>query len=91
MAVARQPEVFVRRHRIELVYTPSNASWLNWVESEFTALRYFTLDGSDYPSHTAQETAIARYLRWRNHRCHPKRHFAVNSKIRRPDYLPNVA
>jgi hypothetical protein len=35
------------------VYTP-NASWLNWVESEFTALRYFTLDGSDYPSHAAQ-------------------------------------
>jgi hypothetical protein len=23
-------------HGIELVYTPSNASWLNWVESEFT-------------------------------------------------------
>jgi transposase len=78
-------------HEIELIYTPSNASWLNWVESEFTALRYFTLDGSDYPSHTAQESAIAGYLRWRNRHCHPKRHFAVNSKIRRPDYLPNVA
>jgi len=51
----------------------------------------FTLDGSDYPSHAAQETAIAGYLRWRNRHCHPKRHFAVNSKIRRPDYLPNVA
>ncbi|MFE0024545.1 helix-turn-helix domain-containing protein [Amycolatopsis sp. NPDC059021] len=50
-----------------------------------------TLDGSDYPSHVAQEAAIAGYLRWRNRRCHPKRHFAVNSKIRRPDYLPNVA
>ncbi|MGH3505094.1 MAG: IS630 family transposase, partial [Nocardioidaceae bacterium] len=30
-------------HGIELVYTPSNASWLNWIESEFTALRYFAL------------------------------------------------
>jgi hypothetical protein len=39
-------------HDLELVFTPSNASWLNWIESEFTALRYFTLDGSDYPSHT---------------------------------------
>jgi hypothetical protein len=38
-------------HDVELVFTPSNASWLNWIESEFTALRYFTLDGSDYPSH----------------------------------------
>jgi hypothetical protein len=43
-------------HGIELVYTPSNASWLNRIESEFTALRYFTLDGSDYTSHQAQET-----------------------------------
>lgn len=81
----------VRRARDELVYTPSNASRLNWVECEFTALRYFALDGSDYPSHEAQEAAIAGYLRWRNRHCHPKRHFAVDSKIRRPDYLPNVA
>jgi transposase len=78
-------------HDVELVYTPTNASWLNWIECEFTALRYFTLDGSDYPSHAAQETAIAGYVRWRNRHCHPKRHFAVDSKIRRPDYLPNVA
>ena len=76
---------------IELVFTPTNASWLNWIEAEFTALRYFTLDGSDYPSHAAQELAIARYIRWANSRATPKRRFAVNSKIRRPDYLPNVA
>lgn len=78
-------------HDVELVFTPSNASWLNWIECEFTALRYFTLDGSDYPSHTAQEAAIAGYLRWHNKHAKPKRRFAVNSKIRRPDYLPNVA
>ena len=80
-----------RANDVELVFTPSNASWLNWIESEFTALRHFTLDGSDYPSHTAQETAIAGYVRWRNKHAKPKRHFAVGSKIRRPDYLPNVA
>jgi transposase len=78
-------------HGVELVFTPSNASWLNWIECEFTALRYFTLDGSDYPSHAAQEAAIAGYIRWANRRAKPKRHFAVDSKIRRPDYLPNVA
>jgi hypothetical protein len=76
---------------VELVFTPSNVSWLNWIESEFTALRYFTLDGSDYPSHAAQERAIAGYLRWRNKHAKPKRRFAVDSKIRRPDYLANVA
>lgn len=78
-------------HDVELVFTPTNASWLNWIECEFTALRYFTLDGSDYPSHTAQEAAIAGYVRWANKHARPKRHFAPESKIRRPDYLPNVA
>jgi len=76
---------------VDLVFIPSNASWLNWIESEFTALRYFTLDGSDYPSHAAQEAAIAGYIRWHNKHAKPKRRFAVDSKIRRPDYLPNVA
>ena len=78
-------------HDVELVFTPTNASWLNWIESEFTALRYFTLDGSDYPSHAAQEAAIAGYIRWANRHARPKRRFAPESKIRRPDYLPNVA
>ncbi len=73
------------------MFTPTNASWLNWIECEFTALRYFTLDGSDYPSHPAQETAIAGYIRWSNSHATPKRRFAPESKIRRPDYLPNVA
>lgn len=78
-------------HDVELVFTPTYASWLNWIESEFTALRYFTLDGSDYPSHTAQEAAIAGYVRWANRHARPKRRFAPESKIRRPDYLPKVA
>ncbi|WP_410657394.1 hypothetical protein [Amycolatopsis sp. lyj-112] len=39
---------------------------MNWIECEFTAVRYFTLDGSDYPSHAAQQADIAGYLRWRN-------------------------
>jgi hypothetical protein len=44
-----------------------------------------------YPSHAAQEAAIAGYLRWANEHAKPKVRFAVDSKIRRPDYLPNVA
>lgn len=81
----------VHRKRRRGVFTPTNASWLNWIECEFTALRYFTLDGSDYPSHAAQEAAIAGYIRCSNRRARPKQQFAVGSKIRRPDYLPNVA
>jgi hypothetical protein len=29
---------------IELVFLPTYASWLNWIESEFAALRYFALN-----------------------------------------------
>jgi hypothetical protein len=76
---------------VELVFMPSNASWLNWIEAEFTALRYFTLDGSDDPLPRRPAGRDRGYIRWANRRARPKRGFAVGSKIRRPDYLPNVA
>ena len=41
-------------NNIELAYTPTNASWLNRIEAQFPALRYFTLDGTDHASHHAQ-------------------------------------
>lgn len=75
---------------VELVFVPTNASWLNWIESEFAALRYFALNGSDYRSHEEQNAAIGAYLRRRNSRAQPKTHFAINSKIR-PDYLRKVS
>ncbi len=43
------------QNNVELVFTPSNASWLNRIEAEFTHLRYFTLNGSDYPSRAAPQ------------------------------------
>jgi transposase len=38
-------------NNIEIAYTPTNSSWLNRVEAQFTALRYFALDGTDDASH----------------------------------------
>ena len=76
---------------VELVFLPTYSSWLNWIESEFAALRYFALNGTDHRSHAEQDEAIAGYIRWRNQHAAPKRNFAVKSKIRRPDYLPYVA
>lgn len=82
-------------HDVELVFLPTYASWLNWIESEFAALRYFTLNGTDHTSHSQQNAAIRRYIRWRNARARPKRRFAIDSKIRRPpdsdDYLAEVS
>jgi transposase len=77
---------------VELVFLPTYASWLNRIECEFTALRYFALNGTDHQSQTEQGAAIADYMRWRNARALPKRHFAPDSVIRTwTDYKINVA
>lgn len=82
-------------HNVELVFLPTNASWLNWIECEFAALRYFALNGSDYASHDEQAAAIRAYVRWRNARANPKRDFAISSAIRPAPqpahYSPKVA
>ncbi|GHA55386.1 hypothetical protein GCM10010348_71710 [Streptomyces anthocyanicus] len=51
---------------VEIAYTPTNNSWLNRVEARFTALRYFTLDGTDHTTHKEQGSMIRRYVIWRN-------------------------
>jgi transposase len=70
----------------ELVFIPTNASWLNWIEAEFAALRYFALNGTDHRSHEEQGQAIGDYVRWRNAEAQPKQGFAINSKIRKPEW-----
>nr|WP_240799837.1 hypothetical protein [Streptomyces sp. A1277] len=36
------------------------------IEAQFTALRYFALDGTGHPSHREQGSMIRRYIMWRN-------------------------
>lgn len=67
---------------VELVFLPTYGSWLNWIESEFAALRYFALNGTDHRSHGEQNAAIAAYVCWRNARAEPKTAFAPESPIR---------
>jgi transposase len=57
----------------EIAYTPTNSSWLNRVEAQFTALRYFALDGTDHPSHKEQASMIRRYIIWRNNHAYDER------------------
>jgi transposase len=59
-------------NQVELVFLPTYGSWLNWIESEFAALRYFALNGTDYRSHTDQNAAIAGYVRHHNSRPCPR-------------------
>ena len=58
---------------IEIAYTPTNSSWLNRVEAQFTALRYFALDGTDHASHHEQASMIRRYIIWRNNHAYDQR------------------
>ncbi|MEU1439360.1 IS630 family transposase [Streptomyces sp. NPDC005786] len=67
---------------IELVFLPTYGSWLNWIEAEFAALRYFALNGTDHRSHGEQNAAIAAYMRWRKAPAEPKTAFAPDSPIR---------
>jgi len=57
----------------EIAYTPTNASWMNRIEAQFTALRYFALDGTDHPSHREQASMIRRYIIWRNNHTYDQR------------------
>jgi hypothetical protein len=54
----------------EIAYTLANSSWLNRIEAQFTALRYFALDGTGHATHQEQASMIRRYIIWRNnHAC----------------------
>ncbi len=53
-------------NNVEIAHTPFYGSWLNRIEPQFTALRYFTLDGTDHDTHREQARMIRRYIVWRN-------------------------
>jgi transposase len=57
----------------EIAYTPTNASWWNRIEAQFTALRYFALDGTDHATHEEQGSMIRRYIIWRNNHAYDER------------------
>jgi transposase len=57
---------WAKKHKVELCFTPTNASWANPIEAHFGPLRQFTLANSHHPNHTVQTRELQRYLRWRN-------------------------
>jgi transposase len=60
-------------NNVELAYVPFYGSWLNRTEAQFTALRYFALDGTDHDSHAEQASMIRRYIAWRNRNAQDQR------------------
>jgi transposase len=65
--------VWATANNVEIAYSPTGCSWLNRIEAQFTALRYFALDGTDHASHKEQASMIRRYIIWRNNHAYDER------------------
>jgi transposase len=58
--------VWAKKNKVQLCFTPTNASWANPIEAQFGPLRSFVLGGSGHPRHTVLARKLQDYLRWRN-------------------------
>lgn len=75
---------WARKNNVRFYLTPTNGSWLNRIECQFTELKKFALEPSDHRNHEEQQQAMESYLAWRNRRrdlsiqswLHYKRHSA---------------
>jgi hypothetical protein len=68
---------YARENNISFVLTPTNASWLNPIESHFGPLRKFAISNCNPRDHREIGTNVRRYIAWRN------RHHAPPKKARR--------
>lgn len=59
---------YARENDIRFQFTPTNASWLNRIECQFTHLKKNVLTHCDYSNFAEMGRAIHRYLRWSNRR-----------------------
>lgn len=82
--LGEQVRAWAAANNVELAYTPHYGSWLNRIEAQFKALRYFALNGTDHPDHATQARLIRRYIAWRNHH-------ANDTKLRAVLNTANVA
>jgi len=57
---------WAEENNVELVFTPTNASWLNPIECHFAPLKSFAIMNADHRTKKEQATAVRRYIAWRN-------------------------
>lgn len=55
-----------RSHNVHLIWTPTNASWLNPIECQFTPVKEFVIRNSYYANHAELRKALNRYAAYRN-------------------------
>jgi transposase len=54
------------QHNVELVFTPTYASFLNRIECHFWAIGEFVVNNADYPNWDAVKKAMADHITYRN-------------------------
>jgi transposase len=57
---------YCRKNNIHLIWTPTNASWLNPIEFQFTHVEEFVIRGTYYQSHSELKNSLNKYVRYRN-------------------------
>ena len=55
-----------RENNLHLIWTPTNASWLNPIECQFTPVKEFVIRNSYYVDHGELRKALDRYAAYRN-------------------------
>ena len=83
--VSHDIRAWAEDNNVELAFVPFYASWLNRIEAQFTALRYFALDGTDHASHKEQASMIRRYIIWRNNHAYDERLRRIVIRATLPD------
>ena len=73
---------FAAGNRIELVATPTYASYLNPVECHFSALTQFVVANADYLDWDAFGYALANHVRYRNSDHRDQRLAAAEQRLR---------
>ncbi len=64
----KKKEVFqwCRQNGTWLIFTATNASWMNRIESQFGSVHYFVLKNSYPTNHEELKNDIMQHLKWRN-------------------------
>ncbi|HEX4019104.1 MAG TPA: IS630 family transposase [Frankiaceae bacterium] len=73
---------YAAANRIELVPTPTYASYLNRIESHFRPIQEFVFNNTDYPDWNTAQRALADHVTYRNGRDHDRRIAALERRHR---------
>jgi len=57
---------FCRQNNIHMIWTPTNASWLNPIECQFTHVKEFVIRGTNYQNHNELRIALNKYVKYYN-------------------------